>query len=70
MIGFPNVIGGILIGIANDTWPARLLIPFAVLELCFAFIPQFLDVPASRSQTMRRIRHVDKFLSYVHYLVV
>lgn len=25
---FPNVIAGILIGIANDTWFARLIIPF------------------------------------------
>jgi hypothetical protein len=29
MIPFPNVIAGILIGIANDTWLARLIIPFA-----------------------------------------
>ena len=29
MIPFPNVIAGILIGIANDTWLARIIIPFA-----------------------------------------
>jgi hypothetical protein len=29
MIPFPNVIAGILIGIANDTWLARLIIPLA-----------------------------------------
>ena len=28
MIPFPNVIAGILIGIANDTWLARLIAPF------------------------------------------
>jgi hypothetical protein len=29
MIPFPNVIAGILIGVANDTWLARLIVPFA-----------------------------------------
>jgi len=28
MIPFPNVIAGILIGIASDTWFARLIVPF------------------------------------------
>jgi len=28
MIPFPNVIAGILIGIANDMWLARLTVPF------------------------------------------
>jgi len=28
MIPFPNVIAGILIGVANDTWLARLIVPF------------------------------------------
>ncbi|MBW2004751.1 MAG: hypothetical protein JRI72_09080, partial [Deltaproteobacteria bacterium] len=28
MIPFPNVIAGILIGITNDAWIARLILPF------------------------------------------
>jgi len=28
MIPFPNIIAGILIGVANDTWLARLIVPF------------------------------------------
>jgi len=28
MIPLPNVIAGILIGVANDTWLARLIVPF------------------------------------------
>jgi len=28
MIPFPNLIAGVLIGIANDTWGARLIVPF------------------------------------------
>ena len=28
MIPFPNIIAGILIGVANDTWHIRLIVPF------------------------------------------
>ncbi len=28
MMPMPNVLAGVLIGFVNDTWPARILIPF------------------------------------------
>ena len=40
MIPFPNVIAGILIGIANDTWLARLIIPF-IWGIVFFFYASF-----------------------------
>lgn len=40
MLPFPNVLAGILIGIANDTWLARLVIPF-VWGIVFCFYASF-----------------------------